>query len=186
MTKDRKLAMRLRRRVVASSQATSIVIDRLIGTAIWRGSNANKAKHAATHCFGVSLHFFEHRVRAIKRDALWLYRAIAIGELFEASSQQNVGIAVHYRFPEFAVGAAWSHVDVYGPTGNVWLDNSSLANGASWHAWKFDNFEVSTQYYFMPNFWLGAVYTFATAHLTADNGTTYPSGTSFRSWSTMT
>jgi predicted porin len=70
--------------------------------------------------------------------------AIATGQLFEASSQQNVGIAVHYRFPKFAVGAAWSHVDVYGPTGNVWIDNSSLANGASWHAWKFDNFEASS------------------------------------------
>ncbi|BCF92907.1 hypothetical protein [Paraburkholderia largidicola] len=72
------------------------------------------------------------------------------------------------------MGAAWSHVDVYGPTGNVWIDNSSLANGASWPAWKFDNFEVSTQYHFMPNFWLGAVYTFTMAHLTADNGNYNP------------
>lgn len=92
------------------------------------------------------------------------------GDLFNASSQQNVDVGLSYRFPNVLVGMAYSHVDVYTPTGNDWLENVNLANGDTWGAWKFDNFELNAQYYFTPALWLGAAYTFTMAHLHSTAG----------------
>ena len=87
------------------------------------------------------------------------------GDLFNGSSQQDIGVAASYQFTHVLVGAAWSHVDVYNPAGNAWIDNTALQNGATWNAWKFDNFELNAQYYFTHALWLGASYTFTIAHL---------------------
>lgn len=100
--------------------------------------------------------------------------AITSGDLFDASSQQDIGVAVNYRFPKVLVGAAWSHVDVYNPTSNVWAANTTLASGAAWNSWKFDNFEANMQYYFTPRIWLGAAYTFTMAHLAAGDANYVP------------
>ncbi|MGG2048109.1 porin [Burkholderia gladioli] len=96
--------------------------------------------------------------------------AVSSGDLFNGSSEQNIGAAVSYRFTKVLVAASYSHVDVYNPTSNVWLSNSALPNGAAWNAWKFDNIEVNSQYYFNSAFWLGASYTFTIAHLHAQDG----------------
>ncbi|MEK6298679.1 MAG: porin, partial [Paraburkholderia tropica] len=100
--------------------------------------------------------------------------AIPTGDLFDGASQQTIGLSASYRFPKVAVAAAWSHVDVYDPTGNVWLNNTSLSNGANWNSWKFDNFELNSQYFFTPTLWLGTAYTFTMAHLSSTAGSYVP------------
>ena len=96
--------------------------------------------------------------------------AVNHDDLFDAASQQNIDVGVSYRLPKVLVGAAYSHVDVDGPTGNGWMSTVDLPNGGAWNAWKFDNLEINTQYYFTPSFWLGGAYTFTMAHLHSSMG----------------
>ncbi|MCM2550919.1 porin [Burkholderia glumae] len=96
--------------------------------------------------------------------------AVTAGDLFDGTSQQNIGAALSYRFTKVQVAAAYSHVDVYDPTSSAWLANGTPSNGAAWNAWKFDNLEFNSQYYFNSAFWLGASYTFTIAHLHSQRG----------------
>lgn len=100
--------------------------------------------------------------------------AVNPGDLFDAASQQDIGIGASYRFTHVLVGATYSHVDVYDPVSNAWLDNTNLPGGATWDSWKFDNFEINAQYYFTPTVWLGAGYTFTMAHLSSSDARYVP------------
>ena len=100
--------------------------------------------------------------------------AVNPGDLFNSSSQQDIGLGASYRFTHVLVGAAYSHVDVYNPISNAWLDNTALPGDATWDSWKFDNFEINAQYYFTPAVWLGAAYTFTMAHLAASDAKYMP------------
>ena len=100
--------------------------------------------------------------------------AVATDLLFEGSSQQDIGVAATYRFTNTLVGLAYSHVDVYDPTFNAYFTSQAGPAGGTWNAWKFDNFEVNDQYFFRPDLWLGAAYTFTIAHLHATTGSYTP------------
>ncbi|MFP3247101.1 MAG: porin, partial [Paraburkholderia sp.] len=66
---------------------------------------------------------------------------------------------------------AYSHVDVYEPTGSSYLPPAATQPaGGSWKSWKFDNFEANGQFYFRPDFWFGASYTFTRATLESSVG----------------
>lgn len=101
--------------------------------------------------------------------------AVGSDALFVGSSEQNIGVAASYRFTKVLVGVAYSHVDVYDPTANAYFTTAGTQpSGGQWNAWKFDNFELNGQYYFKPNFWLGAGYTFTQAHLHSTAGSFEP------------
>lgn len=94
--------------------------------------------------------------------------------VFISESQQNIGAGLSYKFNDkLTVSAAYSHVDVYKPASNLYFANQP-APGTQ-NAWKFDNFEVNGQYFFQPNVWLGAAYTFTHARVTAASGDASPS-----------
>ena len=100
--------------------------------------------------------------------------AVTNDALFVGSSQQDIGVATTYRFTHSLLGLAYSHVDVYEPTFNAYFTSQAGPAGGTWNSWKFDNFEVNDQYFFRPDLWLGAAYTFTIAHLHATTGTYVP------------
>ncbi|WP_408585779.1 porin [Paraburkholderia bannensis] len=151
----------------------------LTGEAMYGFSNA-AGGFANNRLWGATLNYQNGNFTAaasylkMNNPGLTTSGAITSGDLFDGASQQTIGLSASYRFPKVAVAAAWSHVDVYDPTSNVWLENTSLANGASWNSWKFDNFEVNAQYFFTPALWLGSTYTFTMAHLSSTAGSYVP------------
>ncbi|MGI4861217.1 MAG: porin [Janthinobacterium lividum] len=81
--------------------------------------------------------------------------------VFVSSSQQNIAAAVKWTFANNAnIAFAYSHVDVYDPTSNLYVSDIGTQ---TWNAWKFDNFDLNGQYYFHPDFWIAADYTFTHA-----------------------
>jgi predicted porin len=93
--------------------------------------------------------------------------------VFTASKQQNIDGGVSYRFgSKGQVSVAYSHVDVYNPTGNAYFSTQPIAG--SQDSWKFDNIEINGQYFFEHNFWLGAAYTFTHAHISTVTGSSDP------------
>jgi predicted porin len=93
--------------------------------------------------------------------------------IFTADSQQNIDAGVSYTFSNKAMLAfAYSHVDVYNPTGNLYFTDQP-APGTQ-NSWKFDNFEVNGQYFFKPDFWMAAAYTYTFAHISATTGRSMP------------
>jgi len=106
--------------------------------------------------------------------------ASAVGALssddtvFSGRSQQNIDAGASYKFSDkLTLSAAYSHVDVYNPESNLYFANQPAAG--SQNAWKFHNFEVNGQYFFRPDFWFGAAYTFTHAHVTTAAGDASPS-----------
>ena len=106
--------------------------------------------------------------------------ASAVGALssddtvFSGRSQQNIDAGASYKFSDkLTLSAAYSHVDVYNPESNLYFANQPATG--SQNAWKFDNFEVNGQYFFRPDFWFGAAYTFTHAHVTTAAGDASPS-----------
>ncbi|MBB5444003.1 putative porin [Paraburkholderia sp. WSM4177] len=100
--------------------------------------------------------------------------AVSGDTLFAGSSQQDIGVAATYRFAHSLAGLAYSHVDVYDPTFNSYFTSQSGPSGGTWNSWKFDNFEANEQYFFRPDLWLGAAYTFTIAHLHSTSGSFTP------------
>ncbi|WP_322010773.1 porin [Paraburkholderia sp. J12] len=102
--------------------------------------------------------------------------AAATDSVFAGSSQQDVDAAVSYAFAKTKVGFAWSHVDVYDPTSNVYFGagQTQLPGGGIWQSWKFDNFELNAKYFFTSTFWLAGAYTFTDAHLHSTMGEFQP------------
>jgi predicted porin len=89
--------------------------------------------------------------------------------VFAAQSQQNIDAGLSYTFDNNAVvSLAYSHVDLYNPTSNAYFETQ--AGASTQNSWKFDNFEVNGQYFFKPDFWLAAAYTFTTAHIATTTG----------------
>ncbi|WP_371028452.1 porin [Paraburkholderia sp. RCC_158] len=100
--------------------------------------------------------------------------AVGSDVLFAGSSQQDIGVGATYRFAHDLFGLTYSHVDVYDPTFNGYFSSQTGPSGGTWNAWKFDNFEINNQYFFRPNLWLGAAYTFTVAQLHASTGSFTP------------
>jgi len=93
--------------------------------------------------------------------------------VFTAASQQNIDAGVSYTFSNQALlSFAYSHVDVYDPTGNAYFTDQPVAG--TQNSWKFDNFEVNGQYFFKPDFWMAAAYTYTFAHISATTGRSMP------------
>lgn len=93
--------------------------------------------------------------------------------VFTAASQQDIDAGVSYKFGDkAAVSLAYSHVDVYNPTGNVYFATQPVAGTQD--SWKFDNIEINGQYFFAHDFWLGAAYTFTRAHISTVTGSSDP------------
>lgn len=83
--------------------------------------------------------------------------------VFTAARQQNIDAGVKWTFGDGSnVGLAYSHVDVYQPTANVYAPDIGTQ---AWSSWKFDNIEVNGQYFFNPALSLAAAYTFTHATL---------------------
>jgi predicted porin len=101
--------------------------------------------------------------------------AVSTDSVFTGSSQQNIVAGISYSFAAAKVGFAYSHVDVYGPTANVYVAAAATQPpGGRWQSWKFDNFEVNAKYMFTPSWWLGGAYTFTDSHLHSTVGTFEP------------
>ncbi|MGA3248767.1 MAG: porin [Paraburkholderia sp.] len=96
--------------------------------------------------------------------------AEAIDTLFSASSEQNYGVSVTYRFSSNLAAFMYSHVDVYNPTANSYFTSNAGPDGGTWNSWKFDKLEINDQYFFRSNFWLGCGYTFTDARLASSVG----------------
>ncbi|MBN3761749.1 porin [Burkholderia sp. Ac-20365] len=93
--------------------------------------------------------------------------------VFTAQSQQNIDAGLSYTFTNNAVvSLAYSHVDVYNPTSNAYF--STQPEAGSQNSWKFDNYEINGQYFFKPDFWLAAAYTFTQAHIATTTGNFSP------------
>lgn len=98
--------------------------------------------------------------------------------VFTAASQQNIDAGISYMFAKKAkVSLAYSHVDVYDPTKNNYFAQQPVAG--SQKSWKFDNFEVNGQYFFQPDFWLGAAYAYTMAHVATTTGNSVPAWNQF-------
>jgi predicted porin len=102
--------------------------------------------------------------------------AIAGDALFTDSSEQHIDAGIAYKFAKASIGFAYSHTDVYDPTASAYL--SAGANfqpaGGTWKSWKFDNFDLNGQYYFQPDFWMGASYAYTRAHVVSTLGRLTP------------
>ncbi|MBU9167366.1 porin [Burkholderia gladioli] len=94
--------------------------------------------------------------------------------VFSGSAQQNIDAGLSYKVSDkLTLSAAYSHVDVDDPESNLYFTNQPAAR--SQNAWKFDNFEVNGQYFFQPDFWFGAAYTYTRAHVDTVTGNGSPS-----------
>ncbi|MEA3113824.1 MAG: hypothetical protein QOG58_3623 [Caballeronia sp.] len=93
--------------------------------------------------------------------------------VFTAASQQNIDAGVSYTFSDKTLlSFAYSHIDVYNPTANEYFTEQPVAG--TQNSWKFDNFEVNGQYFFKPDFWVAAAYTYTFAHIATTTGTSVP------------
>jgi predicted porin len=93
--------------------------------------------------------------------------------VFTAASQQNIDAGVSYTFSNKALlSFAYSHIDVYNPTANAYFTDQPAAG--TQNSWKFDNFEVNGQYFFKPDLWMAAAYTYTFAHIATTTGTSVP------------
>lgn len=92
--------------------------------------------------------------------------------VFTAGRQQNIDAGVKWTFGDGSnVALAYSHVDVYQPTGNAYApDIGTLA----WSSWKFDNVEINGQYFINPALSLAAAYTFTHGNLKDTSAGTSP------------
>jgi predicted porin len=97
--------------------------------------------------------------------------AVSDDAVFTGSSQQNLDAGVAYKLNKVQVAAAYSHTSVGDPTSNAFLGGTvNVPNGGAWTRWNFDNFQLSGEYYFQPDFWLGASYTYTLGKLSSTTG----------------
>jgi predicted porin len=102
--------------------------------------------------------------------------AVTNDSIFTGSSQENIDAAIGYKFSKVNVAFAYSHTNVGDPTNNAYLSSNPIlpANGGTWSSWTFDNFQINGQYYFRPNFWLGASYSYTLGKLDSTSGNHSP------------
>jgi predicted porin len=101
--------------------------------------------------------------------------ALTTGAIFTGATQENFDAGIQYNFGRANVAFAYSHVKVGDPTGNEYLSGSlTPANGGTWTSWQFDNFQINGQYYFKPDVWLGASYTYTLGKLDTTAGNYSP------------
>jgi predicted porin len=101
--------------------------------------------------------------------------AVTDDTVFTGASQENVDAALYYKLSKLWVGATYSHTSIDDPTSIAYLSGPlTPANGGSWTNWKFDNFGVNAQYFFRPNFWLGASYMYTMGKLDTTAGNYSP------------
>jgi predicted porin len=101
--------------------------------------------------------------------------ALTNDSIFTGAMQENIDAGIQYKFDKANVAFAYSHVRVDDPTGNEYLSGSlTPANGGTWTSWQFDNFQINGQYYFKPDFWLGASYTYTVGKLDTTAGNYSP------------
>jgi predicted porin len=94
-------------------------------------------------------------------------------QVFVGSSQQNIEAGASYTFSNNAMIAfAYSHVDVYDPVSNAYFSNQPAPG--SQNSWKFDNFDINGQWFFRPDFWLAADYTYSLQHVNTVSGNSTP------------
>lgn len=96
--------------------------------------------------------------------------AVTDDTVFSGASQENIDAAVGYKWQKVFVAFDYSHTQIDSPTGNAYLSGSIAPPSGNWSAWKFDNFSVNGQYYFQPDFWLGAAYTYTMGKLDSTGG----------------
>jgi predicted porin len=78
--------------------------------------------------------------------------------VFTAARQQNINAGIKWTFGDNSnVALAYSHVDVYQPTGNAYAPDIGTT---AWSSWKFDNVEINGQYFFNPVVYLAGAYTY--------------------------
>jgi predicted porin len=95
--------------------------------------------------------------------------------VFTGSSQQDIDAGVNYKLANVLVGLTYSHTSIDSPTANSYLTLPiAPANGGTWTSWKFDNFGINGQYFFQPNLWLGAAYTYTLGNLDTTLGNYSP------------
>lgn len=138
-------------------------VEALYGFSNSTGFAANRTYSAgATYTMG----HFSSAIAYLKENNGGLNTTGSVGSddtVFVASSQQNINAAVKWTFSNNAnVAFAYSHVDAYAPTGNLYVSDIGTQ---SWNSWKFDNFDVNGQYFFRPDMWVAADYTFTHARL---------------------
>lgn len=101
--------------------------------------------------------------------------AVTNDSVFGGSSQQNIDAGVAYKFQKVMVSATYSHTSIDDPNANAdFTTTFQPINGGDWTAWKFDNFQINGQYFFMPNFWLGGSYTYTMGKLDSTAGNYSP------------
>lgn len=101
--------------------------------------------------------------------------AISGDGVFTSKSEQNIDAAASYKFGELLLQFAYSHVDVYDPTANAYFYTGlTQPAGGTWSAWKFDNFELNSTYFFTPALFWATSYTYTLGHLTATNASYKP------------
>ncbi len=101
--------------------------------------------------------------------------ALTSDSIFTGATQENIDAAIQYKFDRANVAFAYSHVKVGDPTGNEYLSGSiTPANGGTWTSWQFDNFQINGQYFFKPDVWLGAAYTYTVGKLDTTAGNYSP------------
>jgi len=101
--------------------------------------------------------------------------ALTSDSIFTGAMEENIDAGIGYKFDKANVAFAYSHAKVGGPTGNEYLSGSlTPANGGSWTSWQFDNFQINGQYFFRPNVWLGASYTYTLGKLDSTAGNYSP------------
>ncbi|MFP3277397.1 MAG: porin [Paraburkholderia sp.] len=100
--------------------------------------------------------------------------AVAGDEVFTGTSQENIDAAVAYKWNKVFVAVDYSHTKIDSPTGNAYLSGSIQPAGGDWTGWTFDNFQINGEYYFRPNFWLGAMYTYTMGKLDSTVGNYSP------------
>ncbi|MGI4984592.1 MAG: porin [Janthinobacterium lividum] len=87
---------------------------------------------------------------------------------FVGASQQTIDAAVRWNYSGLNnVAFAYSHVDVYALPGGTIGNNTNGVTLTNQDAWKFNNFELNTQYFFRPDISFSASYTFTHAGLYA-------------------
>lgn len=98
--------------------------------------------------------------------------AVGSDAVFLASRQQNIDAGVKWTFSDNSnVGLAYSHVNVYSPTGNAYAADIGTQD---WSSWTFDNIELNGQYFFTPAFSMIGAYSFTHGALTSTSGGDHP------------
>jgi predicted porin len=89
--------------------------------------------------------------------------------VFTAQSQQNIDAGIKWTFAnESSVAFAYSHTDVYSPTGNAFVSDI----GTGWNSWKFNNFELNGEYFLSPDTYLAGSAAYTNAHFNGIAGDT--------------